>query len=62
MDFTHGEDVMDMRGSAFSSFAAIVAAASEDELGNTVITSGTETIIVHNVALNQWTASDFVFV
>ena len=53
---------MDLRGSAFTDFGDVVAAASEDDGGNTVITGGTETIVVHGVALNQWSAADFVFV
>ena len=53
---------MDLRGSAFTDFGDVVVAASEDDGGNTVITGGTETIVVHGVALNQWSAADFVFV
>jgi Ca2+-binding RTX toxin-like protein len=62
MDFTIGEDVMDLRGSGFASFDAVVSAATEDDEGNTVISAGTQTIVVHAVALNQWSESDFVFV
>ncbi|MEZ5920034.1 MAG: hypothetical protein R3C60_01655 [Parvularculaceae bacterium] len=66
-DFTAGaatDDVIGLVGfgTAFDSFAEVIAAASDDGFGNTVIDfGGGQTIAIENVAVVQLDSADFIF-